>query len=151
MDTSISYGTGGTSILPVTAGIIDSGTSLILLATDAYTAYKQATGAIEDANTGLLTITSDQFGALQSLFFTIYSETFEITANAQIFPRSLNSQIGGDSGKIYLIIGNLGSPTGSGMDFILGKAFLERFYVVFDTANAQIGKSILHGTIAFDY
>lgn len=151
LDASISYGDGGTTILPVTAGIIDSGTSLILLATDAYNAYKLATGATEDASTRLLTISSAQFSALQSLHFTIGSQTFEFTANAQIFPRSLNSRIGGAVDKIYLIIGDIGSQSGSGQDFVLGKVFLERFYFVFDTGNRRIGKRILHGTIAFDY
>ncbi|CAO3666834.1 unnamed protein product [Umbelopsis ramanniana] len=139
VDASINYGDGGTPILPITAGIIDSGTSLLLLATDAYNAYKQATGAIEDASNGLLSISSAQFSALQSLFFSIGPETYEFTANAQIFPRSLNSRIGGAADKIYLIIGDMKSQSGSGQDFILGKVFLERFYVVFDTGNSQIG------------
>lgn len=151
IDASISYGTGSTPILPVSAGIIDSGTSLILLATNAYNAYKQATGAIEDASTGVLTITPAQFSSLQPLHFTIGSVTYELTANAQIFPRQFNSHIGGAVDKIYLIIGNLNSQPGSGLDFTLGKAFLERFYVVFDTGNRRIGKSILRGTFTFDY
>ena len=151
MDASISYGTGGTPILSSTAGNIDTGTSLILLASNAYDAYKLATGAIEDASTGLLSITSDQLSGLQSLYFTIGSQSFELTPNAQIFSRSLNSNVGGTADKIYLIIGNLKTKSGQGLDFTLGKMFLERFYVVFDTGNARIGKSILHGTIAFDY
>jgi len=45
------------------------GTTLILLATNGLTKYKAATGAVVDATTGLLRITSAQFSALQSLFF----------------------------------------------------------------------------------
>jgi hypothetical protein len=38
---------------------------------DAFTRYKAATGAVMDVNTGLLKLTTAQYNALQSLFFTI--------------------------------------------------------------------------------
>ena len=44
--------------------------------------------------------------------------TYELTANAQIWPRSQNSVLGGDEGKIYLIVADMGSPSGQGLDFI---------------------------------
>ena len=44
--------------------------------------------------------------------------TFELTANAQIWPRALNSTLGGDDDGIYLIVADLGSPSGQGLDFI---------------------------------
>jgi cathepsin E len=65
--------------------------------------------------------------------------TYELTANAQLWPRSLNTYIGGTTGNIYLIVGDLGTPTGQGLDFIDGYGFLERFYSVFDTANHRVG------------
>ena len=64
---------------------------------------------------------------------------FELTANAQAWPRSLNSLIGGNSNSVYLIVNDLGSNSGEGLDFINGFAFLERFYSVFDTANKRVG------------
>ena len=64
---------------------------------------------------------------------------FGLTANGQIWPRALNADIGGVSGSIYLIVGNLGTPSGEGLDFINGQTFLERFYAVFDTASKQVG------------
>jgi len=87
----------------------------------------------------LLRITSTQFNNLQSLFFTTGGRTFELTANAQIWPRALNTLIGGTSTRIYLIVGDLGSPSGQGLDFINGYTFLERFYSVFDTTNNRVG------------
>ncbi len=42
-----------------------------MIATDAFNAYKKATGATEDSTTGLLKISSKQYKKLQSLFFTI--------------------------------------------------------------------------------
>ena len=64
--------------------------------------------------------------------------TYELTANAQIWPRSQNSVLGGDEGKIYLIVADIGTPSGQGLDFINGFTFLERFYSVFDTANQRV-------------
>lgn len=134
---SIHY--GPTTILRSTAGIVDTGTTLILLATDAFNGYKSATGAVPDTTTGLLSITPAQFAKLQDLVFTTNSGSYALTPNAQLWPRSLNTQIGGTAGSIYLIVGNLGTPSGQGLDFINGYAFLERFYSVYDTTNQQVG------------
>lgn len=145
---SVRYGTS-TSILSTTAGIVDTGTTLVLLASDALRRYQTATGAVADNNTGLLRLTTAQFNSLQSLFFTIGGTTFELTANAQIWPRSLNTAIGGTAGNVYLIVGDLGTNSGEGLDFINGFTFLERFYSVFDTANRRVGlatTSFTHAT-----
>jgi hypothetical protein len=106
---------------------------------DAFNRYVSATGAVHDGATGLLSITPAQYDSLQSLFFEIGGATFEFTPNAQIWPRSLNSAIGGSASGIYLVIKDIGTPTGSGLDFILGYTFLERFYTVYDTGNQRVG------------
>ena len=51
----------------------------------------------------------------------------------------LNAAIGGDADGIYLVTGDLDTPSGEGFDFIDGYAFLERFYYVYDSANARVG------------
>lgn len=135
----VTYGQNGTNLLSGNAGIVDTGTTLLMIATDAFQKYQKATGATMDSTTGLLSITEDQYNKLQSLFFTIGSTTFEFTANAQIWPRSLNSTLGGEAGKIYLVTSDLGSNSGQGLDFINGFAWLQRFYSVFDTTNKQVG------------
>jgi len=135
---SIRYG-ASTPILNTTAGIVDTGTTLILLATDAFDRYRAATGAVPDNTTRLLRITPEQYSNLQSLFFTAGNTTFELTPNAQIWPRALNSFIGGAPGDLYLIVRDIGTPSGRGFDFINGCTFLERFYSVFDTGNHQVG------------
>ncbi|KAI0031775.1 aspartic peptidase domain-containing protein [Vararia minispora EC-137] len=138
IDQSVRYGTS-TNILSSTAGIVDTGTTLVLLATNAFSAYQRATGGVLDNNTGLLRLTSAQFNNLQSLFFTTNGVTFELTPNAQLWPRALNTAIGGVAGDFYLIVNDLGTPSGQGLDFINGQTFLERFYSVFDTANKRVG------------
>ena len=65
--------------------------------------------------------------------------TFGLTPNGQIWPRALNADIGGVAGSIYLIVNDIGTNSGSGLDFINGQTFLERFYSVFDTGNKQVG------------
>lgn len=135
---SIRYGPS-TPILATTAGIVDTGTTLIMIASDAFSKYTSATGAVLDKTTGLLRITPAQYANLQSLYFTTNGVTYTFTANAQLFPRSLNTAIGGTASNIYLIVANLGTPSGQGLDFINGYAFLERFYSVFDTTNKRVG------------
>ena len=69
-----------------TAGIVDSGTTLILLKTgewqgwayrvllksiDAFNAYKKATGASLDPTTGLLSLPASSYGQLETLVFNI--------------------------------------------------------------------------------
>ena len=97
IDQTITFGSpDGTTVLPATSGITDTGTTLTLLATgtltdiacpvtsthlavrvslspfaDAFDTYQTLTGAVLDSNTGLLRLTPDQFANLQSLFFQI--------------------------------------------------------------------------------
>ena len=115
---------------------------------DAFNLYKYATGAVLDATTGLPRITSAQFGNLKSLFFIIGGRAFEFITNAQIWPRSLNSLIGGTATGIYLVVNDIGSPSGQGLDVINSLALLERFYTVYDTTNEQIGVATTQFTTA---
>jgi len=139
IDQSITYGDSNTPILSQTAGIVDTGTTLLMIASDAFKKYEKATGGKMDSTTGLLTVTEAQFEKMQSLFFNIGGVNFELTANAQIWPRSLNSTLGGEEGKIYLIVSDIGNNSGSGLDFINGFGWLQRFYTVFDTQNSRVG------------
>ncbi|KAJ8591296.1 acid protease [Rhizopogon salebrosus TDB-379] len=146
IDQSIHY--GDTSILSNTAGIIDTGATLISIATDAFNKYQSATGGTLDKTTGLLKITSDQYSKLSSLYYTIGSQTYELTPNAQIWPRSMNSAIGGTADGIYLVVNDIGSNSGSGLDVINGYCFLERFYLVFDATNSRVGFATTEYTYA---
>ncbi|KAL5501258.1 hypothetical protein ACEPAH_9645 [Sanghuangporus vaninii] len=139
IDQSITYGAAGENVLSTTAGIVDTGTTLLLIATDAFDTYTSLTGATIDNNVGLLSISSEGFSNLQSLFFNVGGTSFEFTPNAQLWPRALNTAIGGSTNDIFLIVADLGSNSGEGFDFVNGMVFLERFYSVFDSANSQVG------------
>ncbi|KAI0653597.1 aspartic peptidase A1 [Cubamyces menziesii] len=137
VDQGVRY--GFETLLSNNPGIFDTGTSLILLAADAFNNYISLAGAEYDSVTTLYRITPEGYENLQSLFFTINGVEFDFIPNAQIWPRSLNTLIGGSNEYVYLIIGNLGTISGSGMDVVLGMMFIERFYTVFDLENRQVG------------
>ncbi|KAG8221352.1 acid protease [Butyriboletus roseoflavus] len=137
IDQSIAY--GGNTILSLTAGIVDTGTTLILMATDVFQQYQSLTGGTLDSATGLLKINSTQYDNLQTLTFNVGGTSYDLTPNAQIWPRSLNTAIGGTIDSIYLVVADIGTPSGSGLDFINGYTFLERYYSIYDTANGQVG------------
>ncbi|KAG6847266.1 hypothetical protein C0991_002151, partial [Blastosporella zonata] len=69
VDQTIWYGL--TPLLKKTAGIVDTGTTLTMISTDAFQKYQKATGGVSDQSTGLLKITPKQFYSLKSLFFHI--------------------------------------------------------------------------------
>ncbi|KAG2074972.1 acid protease [Suillus decipiens] len=139
IEQSITYGIF--QILPTTTGIIDCGSSLIAIATEGFQLYKAITGGRYDAVTELLVISDDQFNALQPLkFHTRDGQTYILTPNAQIWPRSLNTVIDGEMGSVYLIVSDLGEEIGEGdYDFIIGLVFMQRFYTVLDATNSQVG------------
>jgi hypothetical protein len=94
-----------------------------------------------DSSTQLLRITDAQYASLQSLYFDIGGNTFELTRNAQIWQRTHNSAIQGDNESIYLAVQDIGQAF-PGLDFICGMAFLERFYSVFDSGNRRVGLAV---------
>jgi len=145
IDQDVTY--NGTTLLS-SSGIVDTGTTLIYIATDAYTKYVKATGAKLDSTTGLLKVTAAQYAALKPLNFVIGGTTFALSANAQLWPRSLNTYMGGTASSYYLVVNDLGSDSGEGLDFINGQTFLERFYSVFDTTNGQVGLATTENTDA---
>ncbi|KAG2367201.1 hypothetical protein BDR07DRAFT_1448971 [Suillus spraguei] len=135
----ITYGQEEMEILDTTVGIIDSSSSLIAIATDAYERYKTVTGAVVDPRTGLLKITPEQYSALQPLNFHIGGRLFSLTPKAQIWPRSLLRSNDPDDIYLYLVVMDLETEFGEGLDFRLGYTFMQRFYTVLDGSSKQIG------------
>ncbi|KAG2354813.1 aspartic proteinase [Suillus spraguei] len=131
---------GQTVILGFTAGIVDTGTTLLYLSSDAFERYSAATGATRDQATRLLRISPNQYNVLQNLNLHIGYTMLSLTPDAQIWPRSLNTKLyGGVIDAIYLIVGDFGARSGRGFDFILGHTFMQRFYTVFDGSSSLVG------------
>ena len=87
----------------------------------------------------MCSIIGQSLAAWNNIFFFFQQVALELIPNGQIWPRSLNTAIGGTAGNIYLIVKDNGAKSGSGLDYILGQCFLERFYSVYDTANHRVG------------
>ncbi|KAI0789829.1 aspartic peptidase domain-containing protein [Abortiporus biennis] len=137
IDQSVTY--GQETLLKPTAGIVDTGTTFLMMASDMFDAYREVTGAVMDDTTSLLTVTEEQYEKLQPLCFHIGGEKYELTPNAQIWPREFNHIIKGEKDKIYLVAVSLPTKSGAGIDIINGFVFLQRFYSVFDTGNSRVG------------
>ncbi|KAF9343666.1 hypothetical protein BGX26_005396, partial [Mortierella sp. AD094] len=134
---SITYGT--TKVSSATHGIVDTGTTLILLsANDVKALYKNISGAKLDNNSGLYTIPSSQVSKLQNITFTIGGKAFTLTPSQYLVPANQAANLGGSAGTTYSWIGSLGDNE-SGLAFILGQKFLENFYSVYDTTNKRVG------------
>jgi len=73
------------------------------------------------------------------LTFFASQNTYTLTPNAQIWPRTLNDDIDGRDGLIYLVVKDIGTNSGSGFDFVMGSVFLQRFYSVYDTTKSRVG------------
>lgn len=134
LDQEVKY--GDETILSSSSGIIDSGTTFIHIAPDAFQKYQSATGATMNDKLGLLELPASQYNSIKSLFFNIGGTPFELTKNGQIWPPSLNSKIGGDKDKIYLVIRPLQGL--DGVSIINGFLWMQRFYVNLDSGKKQI-------------
>ncbi|KAJ3856567.1 aspartic peptidase domain-containing protein, partial [Lentinula lateritia] len=142
---------GGVTIMDTTTCVVDTGTTLLMLPEDAVTAYQNLTGATLDSTTGLLSIAEAQLSNLTTLSFIgtdINGETqhFDLTPNAQLFPRAFNTEIGGTADDIFLITASSGSNDASSIDCIMGQSFLQRTYSAFVTPN---GNPDAAGTVGF--
>jgi hypothetical protein len=116
----------------------------------AYVRYVKATGAVYDYTTQFLRIPSAHYSKLRSLFFTVDGNTYELNANAQIFPRTLNTFLGGDADHLYLVVSDLGPEVSSEIGFIVGMTFLQRYYSVFDNDYPRVGFARTRFTHATD-
>ncbi|KAG6331114.1 hypothetical protein ID866_7977 [Astraeus odoratus] len=132
VDASVIY--QGNTILNPTSGIIDTGNSHIKIAGDAFLSYLSETGATRIPD-GSYTLTLDQYNNLGILSFVIGGQHYDLSPNAQIFPRShvLHDE------SVFLIIGEQHMILGSSQGFTLGYPFLQRYYVVFNSSSSQVG------------
>lgn len=132
-----------------TAGIVDTGTTQVLLADDSFDVYRSSIpGATLDKFTGLITIPPSSIPYMQPLNFTIGDTIFSMDVAVQLIPTDQNEAWGGVAGKQYGVVANLGTLSGQGLDFIIGQKFMERYYVVFDADNNCIGFAFTNNTFS---
>ncbi|KAG6332611.1 hypothetical protein ID866_6479 [Astraeus odoratus] len=96
-------------------------------------AYKTATGATIDVfdHNQQLSISENQYNNLQILSILIGDQSYDLSPNAQIYPRASPNE------QIFLVINSI--DLASEVDFRLGYTFIQRYYVVFNSSSSQIG------------
>ncbi|KAG9312006.1 family A1 protease [Chiua virens] len=141
----------GITISSTRAGVIDTGTTLNQLAPRPFERYRRATGATLDSVTGTLKLNSSQFASLKTLTLKVGNDSYDLCPEAQVWPPSRNAEIGGDPGSFYLTVANLGgfpasgsdsdpaTDPDSGLDFMVGHAFLRHYYSVYDATHKRVG------------
>lgn len=138
----ISYGTadvtGTTDGSGAIHGIVDTGTTLILLSTSAIKLLNaQIPGiTLDTINTGLYVIPNGV--VLENITFRIGGKDFTLTPAQYTVPQNQVVNFGGTKGTIYSWISDLGGDDTT-LAFILGQKFLENFYSVYDTSNRKVG------------
>ncbi|KIK41818.1 hypothetical protein CY34DRAFT_12798 [Suillus luteus UH-Slu-Lm8-n1] len=123
-----------------TAGIVDSGTTLVMLADNFFAKYLNAIpGAYFDTSVGLAVIPSSSVAGMRHLNFTIGGHVFSLDTAAQLIPLDQNTVWGGQTGVQYGTVTSLGTDSGAGLDFIIGQKFMEKYYVIFDADKTRVG------------
>ncbi|KAF8555831.1 acid protease [Imleria badia] len=139
---NITLSTYGThTVIPTsTAGIVDTGTTLVLLAADFFEVYLNAIpGAQLDPVTDLIEIPASSISSMQPLNFTIGDREFTLDVAAQLIPTEENTELGLDPSKQYGVVSSSNTTSGMGLDFVLGQKFMEKYYAVFDTDANRVG------------
>ncbi|KAF9347448.1 hypothetical protein BGX26_001050 [Mortierella sp. AD094] len=120
------------------AGIVDTGTTLILLQKDILDkVFSYVPGAGFDSNSTLYTVPHGQLNKLKDITFTIGGKPFSLTPQQYIIPQNQYSNWGLTKGVHYTYFSTLGF--GAGLDAIIGQKFLENYYSVYDTTNNRVG------------
>lgn len=127
-----SFSYGGQTLSSNAQGIVDTGTTLIYIPTDAYNAFLSAAGGSTDSSSNMASFSS----APTENFTFDFGSPFTLTPDQYLVPQDQYSEFGLSSGKYYAWINDGGS---SGVDTIIGQKFLENYYSVYDTTNSQIG------------
>ncbi|KAG6333236.1 hypothetical protein ID866_5851 [Astraeus odoratus] len=129
VDASMVYG-GNTPILNFGPGLLDTGSTKITIAGDAFAAYRAATGSVLH-HSGWLIITQAQYNRLQTLSILIGDQSYDLSPNAQIYARS------SPNSPVILVVRSRRASSRS--VFSLGAPFFQRYYVVFNSTSNQIG------------
>ncbi|KZT00441.1 acid protease [Laetiporus sulphureus 93-53] len=125
--------TGEITYTPVTT------THLIYIADNFHSTHQNTIPGTYYDNTGLIIIPESSVTSMQNFDFEIVGTTFTLDAEAQRLPRDQNLARGVEPGLHYGYISPIGSPSGEGLDFIIGQKFMGRYYASFDMDNQLVG------------
>jgi len=125
-------------------GIVDTGTTLMLLPADAFKAYMASIpGAYIASDTGLMMVPRSSYGSMGNLTFFWANKPFVLIPDAQLMPPALGQlfEASNPNNDFVSIVASSG-----GAEFTVGMMALTRFYSVFDTPHKRIGLAYTSST-----
>jgi len=127
-----SIAVGGASFAGVTKAIADTGTSLLAIPKDSFTALlaKMPAGVVKPLIHGEYTVDCSKASELPTLDFTIGGTSFKLLGSEYVLKVETECLLG---------ITGIDVPPPRGPLWILGDVFLRKYYTVFDYGKAQIG------------
>jgi len=133
---------GSSVIVPNSAGIMDTGSTLLLISQEGLDRYIQSIpGASldDDSITGLVKIPNSKVSQIPPFVIDFGMFKATLRGEEQLFPIEIAKLFGGQEGYRYSYLNSLGNTQGSGMDFIIGQKFMEYFYTAYDGTNNAVG------------
>ncbi|KAF9199930.1 hypothetical protein BGZ49_009893 [Haplosporangium sp. Z 27] len=131
---SISFGDIPATILE--AGIVDTGTTLIMLAEYILEILFLTVGGYQDQNSGLYVIPKGNLGDLEDVTFELNGKSFSLSPQQYLIPTNQFDNWGLTKGIHYTYFAPMSF---TGIDAIIGMKFLENYYSVYDTTNNRVG------------
>ncbi|KAH9808895.1 aspartic peptidase A1 [Melampsora americana] len=154
------------SIMLNKAGIIDTGTTLVLLPDDAFKRYVAMIPNATILDDGLVMFPNSSIRHIPTLEFDFGGFKATLSANQQVLPIDQAHYYGASTRKRYSYVSAMGTPSGTGLDFIMGQKvklvpshlvlltlcllihnddgsfhskFLENYYTAYDSQSGSVG------------
>ncbi|EGG11789.1 aspartic peptidase A1 [Melampsora larici-populina 98AG31] len=129
----------GKSIMPNKAGIVDTGTTLVLLPDDAFKRYVNMIPNAKILDDGLVMFPKSSIQHIPTLEFDFGIFKATLTSNQQVLPIDQAHYYGASTRMRYSYVSAMGTQSGTGLDFILGQKFLEHYYTAYDSQSGSVG------------
>ncbi|CAE7057617.1 unnamed protein product [Rhizoctonia solani] len=135
---------GDKILQPSSAGVVDTGSSLIHITPQAFDKYRESIPGSKIGTNGLLEIPENSVGHMKTLSFIINGKPYDLPPKAQLWPQELNTNVlRGRADAHYSVVGWLPEELSKmGIGFVSGYAFLQRFYTAYDASESMIGFAV---------
>jgi len=124
-----------------TAAIVDTGTTLVLLASNFYASYQNLLTSLTGAQlvNNMLAVPLSAVNSVPPLNISIDGRSFDLVPEATLFSVGDTLALQGPANTRYSIVGNNQQLSGTGgLDVILGRKWMERYYTYYDTGSGRV-------------
>ncbi|KAG0147168.1 hypothetical protein CROQUDRAFT_670709 [Cronartium quercuum f. sp. fusiforme G11] len=129
----------GSPIMVNKAGIMDTGTTLILLPNEAFDRYVAKIPNATVLDDGLVMFPESSIHHIPQLGFDFGVFHATLSAEQQVLPMEEAHYFGASTSKRFSYVAALGTPAGEGLDFIIGQKFLEHYYTAYNSKTGAVG------------